>query len=602
MDALQRAVGGDAGGRARSWRPCTPWSPTTSTRRSSSAPGLLDLHPRVGGPRPAVARLLPRARPDAALRVHEDGAADPPVVPTPGALGPQVAPAPRAARPAARDVSRRHDHRHPPRPGGRRPVHDHDGLLRSSNGVPDGSARVVPRLLDGPHRRVARRLDARPAPAARRSHRGRALPRVHGRRDRRRSSGSTTCAGMQLTDQARAEIAALQARPPEGQGGPGRLRPPPRLLHHARGGPFAFRRLSRPFPRTRRRSHEHRSDRWTTSSTPARAKSCCVPSTTIRPTRWPKGHLPLRRHAPRRTCCSPDTGRVIVNTGMGYEAPHHRRVFDAIRPGPTHYIVTTQGHVDHLGGVDLFKEAGTVYIAQANNPACQADDARIRDTAHAHGGHLVRHARHRCPPHSPGEPGRVDAPVGTGSRRHVRRTARALRSTACEIELVAAVGETIDSLIVWLPERRTALVSNLFGPLFPHFPNLNTIRGDRYRFVEPYLESVQQGARNCGPKCSSRAVTNRSSGAELIEASLERLSRRGRLRARAGPRRVQRRGRRLDAHARDPAPARAPCRPGLRQGLLGGAHPLGELRGMVQASDRPRSSIPTPLAMRSPTW
>ena len=50
-----------------------------------------------------------------------------------------------------------------------------------------------------------------------------------------------------------------------------------------------------------------------------------------------------------------DNGRVIVNTGMGYEAPHHKRVFDAIRPGPTHHIITTQAHGDHVGGVDLFK-------------------------------------------------------------------------------------------------------------------------------------------------------------------------------------------------------------------------------------------------------
>ena len=72
-----------------------------------------------------------------------------------------------------------------------------------------------------------------------------------------------------------------------------------------------------------------------------------------------------------------DRGRVIVNTGMGYEAPHHKRLFDAIRPGPTHTIITTQAHVDHVGGVDLFREPGTTYIAQENNPACQADDTRI---------------------------------------------------------------------------------------------------------------------------------------------------------------------------------------------------------------------------------
>jgi alkyl sulfatase BDS1-like metallo-beta-lactamase superfamily hydrolase len=90
------------------------------------------------------------------------------------------------------------------------------------------------------------------------------------------------------------------------------------------------------------------------------------------------------------------------------------------------------------------------------------------------------------------------------------------------IELIAAVGETIDSAIVWLPERRTALVSNLFGPLFPHFPNLNTLRGDRYRFVEPYLESVRK-VRELRPDVLVTGRHEPIRGADLIDASLERL-------------------------------------------------------------------------------
>ena len=54
--------------------------------------------------------------------------------------------------------------------------------------------------------------------------------------------------------------------------------------------------------------------------------------------------------------------------------------------------------------------------------------------------------------------------------------------------------------MVWLPQRRIALVSNLFGPLFPHFPNFNTLRGDRYRFAEPYLDAVARSGR-CAPRC-----------------------------------------------------------------------------------------------------
>ncbi|MDP4650608.1 MAG: hypothetical protein NWS56_02515 [Haliea sp.] len=41
--------------------------------------------------------------------------------------------------------------------------------------------------------------------------------------------------------------------------------------------------------------------------------------------------------------------------------------------------------------------------------------------------------------------------------------------------------ETNDSLIVWLPQHKICLTGNLFGCPFGHFPNLVTIRGDRYR-------------------------------------------------------------------------------------------------------------------------
>jgi alkyl sulfatase BDS1-like metallo-beta-lactamase superfamily hydrolase len=51
-------------------------------------------------------------------------------------------------------------------------------------------------------------------------------------------------------------------------------------------------------------------------------------------------------------------------------------------------------------------------------------------------------------------------------------------------------GETTDSLVIWLPENRTAFTGNLFGPLFGHVPNLVTMRGDRYRDALTYIESL----------------------------------------------------------------------------------------------------------------
>ena len=60
-------------------------------------------------------------------------------------------------------------------------------------------------------------------------------------------------------------------------------------------------------------------------------------------------------------------GRVVINTGMGFETPVHRRNYDAIDSSPIRYVMLTQGHVDHVGGVDLFLEPGTQVVAQSGN-------------------------------------------------------------------------------------------------------------------------------------------------------------------------------------------------------------------------------------------
>lgn len=216
-----------------------------------------------------------------------------------------------------------------------------------------------------------------------------------------------------------------------------------------------------------------------------------------------------------------ETGRVIVNTGMGYEAPHHKRLFDAIRPGPTHHIITTQAHVDHVGGVDLFKEPSTTYIAQANNLACQADDKRIQGlrmrTAGIWFDMLGTDAR-RIATENPGVSMRQSEPVPDLAFDEFL----GIEVDGLRIELHSAVGETTDCCIVWLPDHKMALISNLLGPLYPHFPNLNTIRGDRYRFVGPQL-ATNLKLRNLRPEILVTGHGAPIIGAELIEASLTRL-------------------------------------------------------------------------------
>ena len=498
--------------------------------------------------------------------------------------------------PADDHVPRRHRRGDPPRPGGGRAVDHHHAHLRGPHRLPHHPAGVVPRLLDRPHRPPPRRLAARPAPAARGPHLRRVLPRVHGRRDGhdpahlrrrghrahrprpaprsrptrpttpggRRGGWSTTCAATSPPRPRRCAArfgAYLDALPERPNRGPVNIQEQVDHLIDTRPG----KELLRPV-----------------YDDPAHP---VVDGLVYRSGGTTAAYMVLTDH-----------GRVIVNTGMGFEAPHHKRVFDAIRPGPTHHIITTQAHVDHVGGVDLFTEPGTTYLAQANNPACQADDRRIQGlrmrTAGIWFDMLGTDAR--------ASPSRTRACRCTSRCRRPTspsRSGSALHVDGLRIELLAAVGETVDCCVVWLPEHRVALVSNLFGPLFPHFPNLNTIRGDKYRFVEPQLATNRMvrelrpgGPRHRPPRPDRRRRPHRG----LAGAAPRRRRPTSTTEALEG----------FNAGTdvwtlmrRDPAAARAAGRAGLRQGLVGGAHLLGGVRRLVQAAVDHRA-LPRPGAGR----
>lgn len=185
-------------------------------------------------------------------------------------------------------------------------------------------------------------------------------------------------------------------------------------------------------------------------------------------------------------------GRVVVNTGMWFEARVHKRNFDAVTDAQTRYIVLTQSHTDHIGGVDLFRDSGTQLIAHASNAACQADDDRI------HGFRIHRSlpffaAVMGQPGYARGDPVAIPPKPKFPTPDVTFTDAFVFELGGRRIELLSVPGgETVDSLVVWLPDDRVALVGNLFSALFGHFPNLVTMRGDRMRSALAFVDSVQR--------------------------------------------------------------------------------------------------------------
>ena len=177
-------------------------------------------------------------------------------------------------------------------------------------------------------------------------------------------------------------------------------------------------------------------------------------------------------------------GSILVNAGMGFEAEVHRRNFADFSTSPIKYIVTTQGHVDHVGGVQHFRNLHpkAKYIAQSGNPEHQSYDGRLQPfrssrSAFAFADKFTDLFAYYA------DQGYTDFATQDKPTPDIVFDERYdFTLGGLNVVLIAAAGaETNDSLIVWLPEAKICLAGNLFGCPFGHFPNLVTIRGDRYR-------------------------------------------------------------------------------------------------------------------------
>ena len=218
---------------------------------------------------------------------------------------------------------------------------------------------------------------------------------------------------------------------------------------------------------------------------------------------------------------STDNSRLVINSGSPFEAAVHKAHFDSVSDKPIRYIVTTQSHMDHISGVELLRDTTTQYIAQARQPENLRDFAlmagRRQQFSAVFFADFMQDMQRLM-----SKPGGAIAPKVPVADISIDDEYQ-FELDGLQVELFGLPGgEVSDGIGVWLPQHKVCFCGNMFGPFFPNFPNFNTIRGDRYRLVEPYLASLKR-VLALKPEMLITGHGDPIIGADLIAACLTRL-------------------------------------------------------------------------------
>lgn len=176
-------------------------------------------------------------------------------------------------------------------------------------------------------------------------------------------------------------------------------------------------------------------------------------------------------------------GNVVINSGMPGNGEEHRQRFQSVSKQPVEFLIITQCHGDHFGGVHEIRDPETRVITQEQYTQCREywqilDDFYKRRSSKLWASVL-------------GTRGDVKSILREVTPDITFRDDYRLELGGRQLELYAVSGgESEDGVVVWMPQDKTVITGNLFGPVFANMPNLYTIRGDKIRSAKRFIKSL----------------------------------------------------------------------------------------------------------------
>jgi len=182
-------------------------------------------------------------------------------------------------------------------------------------------------------------------------------------------------------------------------------------------------------------------------------------------------------------------GHILFDTGLSTQAAKQYKALEAaVGAIDLTHILISHSHADHSGGTNLWHREGVDIITHAEF----VEEQRYLTELQPYFWHRNRTLFPFIPESPP-----TNALLAYGGITPTRTVANdvpySFQQGGVTFEVLALPGaEGADNLLLWLSDKKILFSGDFFGPLFPQFPNIFTMRGEKIRKPVEYVRSLEK--------------------------------------------------------------------------------------------------------------
>jgi alkyl sulfatase BDS1-like metallo-beta-lactamase superfamily hydrolase len=182
-------------------------------------------------------------------------------------------------------------------------------------------------------------------------------------------------------------------------------------------------------------------------------------------------------------------GNVLFDTGLVTQAAQQLRLLKEAAPqNRISHIILSHSHADHIGGTKFWMEDATKIIAHREFPEEQRYLKELWVFSY--------HRNRTLFPWMPEKP-RTEGMFAYGGIEPAvlvdNHSVHHFELGGIRFEVVPTPGaEGADNLCLWLPDQKILFTGDTLGPMFPQFPNIFTMRGEKVRKPIEYIHSLDK--------------------------------------------------------------------------------------------------------------